>query len=82
MSIFDSETESREGQAPTVRDDSRAVGRLVRFAGRVLLWGCVLMLLVRGVASEFHSPQTGTTTRALPAPLRQPAAPASTTEGK
>lgn len=32
-----------------------SVKRLARFAGRVLLWGCVLLLLVRGIASYFDS---------------------------
>jgi hypothetical protein len=30
---------------------SEVGGRLVRVAGRLLLWGCVLLLLVRGIAS-------------------------------
>jgi hypothetical protein len=32
-----------------------SVNRLARVAGRVLLWGCVLLLLVRGIASYFDT---------------------------
>jgi hypothetical protein len=46
----------------------------------MLLWGCVLLLLIRGIASEFQTREV-TTTR-VPAPLHQPVSPASTTEGK
>jgi hypothetical protein len=38
------------------------MGRPARFLGRVLLWGCVLLLLVRGVSSYLSSdpgPATG-----------------------
>jgi hypothetical protein len=31
------------------------IARFVRFAGRVFLWGCVLLLLVRGIASYLGS---------------------------
>jgi hypothetical protein len=82
MSLLGSATKSRDDQTPTVRDGSSAVGGLVRFAARTLLWGCVLLLLIRGIASEFATPQTITTTRGVSAPLQQPVSPASTTEGK
>ncbi len=42
---------------------SEVGGRLVRTAGRVLLWGCVLLLLVRGVVSVLD----GTPTVRVPA---------------
>jgi hypothetical protein len=82
MSLLGSATRSRDGRAPTVLDGSSAVGRLVRFAARMLLWGCVLLLIIRGIASEFATPQRVTTTRGVSAPLQQPVSPASTTEGK
>jgi hypothetical protein len=31
----------------------------------MLLWGCVLLLIIRGIASEFSAPQTVTTTRGV-----------------
>jgi hypothetical protein len=34
---------------------SKGIARFVRFAGRVCLWGCVLLLLVRGIASYLGS---------------------------
>jgi hypothetical protein len=82
MRFFSSESKSREGRVPTVRDRSGAVGRLVRFVARMLLWGCVLLLIIRGIASEFQTPQTVTATRGVPAPLARPVSPASTTEGQ
>jgi hypothetical protein len=54
MSLFRSATSPREGEARAARGDS-AVGRLVRFAARTLLWGCVLLLIIRGIFSEFTS---------------------------
>lgn len=39
--------------------DNRVGGRLARAAGRLMLWGCVLLLLVRGVSSVLAgSPHT------------------------
>lgn len=34
---------------PTGSGDSDRLGRLVRLVGRALLWGCVVLLLVRGL---------------------------------
>jgi hypothetical protein len=82
MSLFSSESESREGRAPTVRGGSSAVGRLVRFVARALLWGCVLLLIIRGIASEFQASRTVTAARGVPAPLQQLGSPAGATEGK
>jgi hypothetical protein len=76
MRFPSSESESREGQAPTLRDGTSKVGRLVRVVARMLLWGCVLLLLVRGIDSEFRSPQIVKT------PLHQAASGAGTTEGE
>jgi hypothetical protein len=69
MGIFRSATTSRDGEAPAVRDGDSAVSCLVRFTARMLLWGCVLLLIIRGIVSEFSTgPQTVTTTRGVPGP--------------
>lgn len=81
MSLFRSAKTSREDRAPAVRDGSSAVGRLVRFTARMLLWGCVLLLIIRGIASEFSAPQTVTTTRGVTGAVSAPPARVSTTGG-
>jgi hypothetical protein len=48
-------------------------GRLARAAGRLLLWGCVLLLLVRGVASYISSDSRVVTTRGVTVTVTQPA---------
>jgi hypothetical protein len=74
MGIFRSATTSRDGEAHAVRDGNSAVSRLVRFMARMLLWGCVLLLIIRGIVSEFNTgPQTATTTRGAPGPSSVPA---------
>ncbi len=51
-----------------------SVNRLARFAGRVLLWGCVLLLLVRGIASYFDTTsRVPTTTSGVTVTVTQPA---------
>jgi hypothetical protein len=53
---------------------SGAVTRLLRSAARVLLWGCVLLLLVRGIASYFDTTsRVPTTTRGVTVTVTQPA---------
>jgi hypothetical protein len=58
------------------RQDGSAVGvnRLTRFVGRMMLWGCVLLLLIRGIAS-YLSPGSHvvTTTRGAGVTVTQPA---------
>jgi hypothetical protein len=50
------------------------VDRLVRAAGRVLLWGCVLLLFVRGIASYFDTTsRVPTATRGVTVTVTQPA---------
>ena len=44
MSIFGKSNSQQDGSAV-------GAGRLTRFVGRLLLWGCVLLLLIRGMAS-------------------------------
>jgi hypothetical protein len=82
MSLFRSATISREDEASAVRDGNSAVSRLIRFTARILLWGCVLLLIIRGIASEFSAPQTVTTTRGVTRTVSAPApAHVSTTGG-
>lgn len=72
MSLFRSAITSREGNA--VRDSNSAVNRVVRFVAQMLLWGCVLLLIIRGIFSEFSTgPQTVTTTRGVTGPISVPA---------
>jgi hypothetical protein len=53
---------------------SGAFAWLLRNAARVLLWGCVLLLLVRGIASYFDStPRVITRTRGVTVTVMQPA---------
>jgi hypothetical protein len=82
MSLFRSATTSREEEAPAVRDGNSAVNRLVRFTARMLLWSCVLLLIIRGIASEFSAPQTAITTHGVTGTVSAPApAHANTTGG-
>jgi hypothetical protein len=57
MSIFRSEKTVGDGEGARSLGGhgARRAGRLV---ARVVLWGCVLLLLVRGLVSEFASPGT------------------------
>lgn len=57
-------------------------GRLARAAGRPVLWGCVLLLIIRGIASEFSAPQKVTTTRGVTGTVSQPVYPAQKQEGR
>jgi hypothetical protein len=85
MALFGSAKTSREDEAPVVRDGNSAIARLVRFTARMLLWGCVLLLIVRGILSEFRlGPQTVTTTRGVTGTVSAPptAHPAQSSEGK
>lgn len=54
------------------------VTRLGRFAGRVLLWGCVLLLLARGIASYLNSDShPATKTRGATVTVMRPTTPVS-----
>jgi hypothetical protein len=82
MGIFRSATTSREGESHAVRDGNSAVSRLVLFMARMLLWGCVLLLIIRGIFSEFSTgPQTATTTRGVPGPGSVPSPARLSTSG-
>jgi hypothetical protein len=76
MSIFGN-TNSQQG-GPT-----EDVNRLGRFVGRLLLWGCVLLLLIRGIASYLAGDShTATATRRAGVSITRPAGSASSAEGK
>jgi hypothetical protein len=49
--------------------------RCTRIVGRLLLWGCVLLLLIRGALSILSTPDTRavTTTRGVTVTVTQPA---------
>jgi hypothetical protein len=49
--------------------------RLARIVGRLLLWGCVLLLLIRGALSILSTPDTRavTTIRGVTVTVTQPA---------
>lgn len=72
----------RRKSEPGALATSDALGRTGRLAGRVALWGCVLLLLLRGIASVL----AGTTPQPARTPtvvtVTQPAAPASRGTGR
>jgi hypothetical protein len=67
MSIFGKSKSQQGGSVVGVK-------RLTRFVGRMLLWGCVLLLLIRGVASYLSTgSHVVTTTRGAGVTVTQPA---------
>jgi hypothetical protein len=73
MSVF-RRTTSSDSESYVSRNQADWLARLGRFVGRVLLWGCVLLLLVRGVASYFDGgSRVVTTTRGVTVTVTQPA---------
>jgi hypothetical protein len=50
MTVFRRRT-SQETQSNVGRSPADGFTRLVHIAGRLLLWGCVLLLLIRGALS-------------------------------
>ena len=73
------------GKANSQQDGSAVgVNRLTRFVGRMLLWGCVLLLLIRGMASYLSTgSHVVTTTRGAGVTVTQPASTVpSSAEGK
>jgi hypothetical protein len=54
---------------------SDGLAHCTRIVGRLLLWGCVLLLLIRGVLSLLGAPNTRTvtTTRGVTVTVTQPA---------
>lgn len=63
------------GKSQTQQDGSAiSVNRLTRVVGRMLLWGCVLLLLIRGIASYLSlGSHVVTTTRGVGVTVTQPA---------
>lgn len=73
MTVIRRATKSEMRQAGD-RVSVESLNRLARFAGRVVLWGCVLLLLVRGIASYFDTTsRVPTTTRGVTVTVTQPA---------
>jgi hypothetical protein len=65
--------ESNLGSDPVATRTSGTFTRLLRVAARGLLWGCVLLLLVRGIASYFDTTsRVPTTTRGVTVTVTQP----------
>jgi hypothetical protein len=62
----------RTTTSPTGPDEG--VFRVGRFVGRVLLWGCVLLLLVRGIASYLNNTTPTIANHGVPVTVTQPAA--------
>jgi hypothetical protein len=64
MSDFRSASNS-EDQSGTGRFSGTGFVRLARVVGRLLLWGCVLLLLVRGAISLLATSPSVTATRGV-----------------
>jgi len=64
MSFLRSARTSQDRQDDTVGAGGERVTGVARVVGRLVLWGCVLLLLIRGVASVLAGP---------PQPTRTPA---------
>lgn len=72
-----------ESQPSFTRSQTEGVKRLVRIAARVLLWGCVLLLLIRGALSTLHTEsRVPTTTSGVTVTATQPASTESTSAGR
>lgn len=67
-------THKGESQARFTRPQTDGVKRLARIAARVLLWGCVLLLLIRGALSMLNTEsRVPTTTSGVTVTATQPA---------
>jgi len=63
-----------DGQPDIGRSSGDSFARLVRFVGRLVLWGCVLLLLVRGAISVLGSgSRVAQRARVVTVPVMQPA---------
>jgi len=63
-----------DNQRVFTRSRTEGVKRLVRIAARVLLWGCVLLLLIRGALSMLDTEsRVPTTTSGVTVTATQPA---------
>lgn len=67
-------TTSQVSEPGVSRSSADGFTRLTRLVGRLLLWGCVLLLLIRGAISMFStSSGVVTTTRGVTVTVTQPA---------
>jgi len=69
MTVF--HRKSEHGAPPAAAD---ALARLGRLAGRLVLWGCVLLLLLRGIASVLAGPPRQPSRTPVTVTVTQPAA--------
>jgi hypothetical protein len=67
-------TTSQVSESDVIRSSDDRLARVARFIGRLLLWGCVLLLLIRGALSMLStSPGVVTSTRGATVTVAQPA---------
>jgi len=72
-------THKGESQDRFTRPQTDGVKRLARIAARALLWGCVLLLLIRGTLSMLNTEsRVPTTTSGVTVTATQPASTGST----
>jgi hypothetical protein len=73
MTLF-RRTPSQESGSSAGRSPADGFTRLTRIAGRLLLWGCVLLLLIRGAISLLSTDsRVVTTTHGVGVTVTQPA---------
>ncbi len=74
MTVF-RRTTSQVSEPRVSRSSADGFTRLTRLVGRVLLWGCVLLLLIRGAISMFNTGDSGgvSATRGVTVTVTQPA---------
>jgi hypothetical protein len=73
----------KTSEPDTSRPSPDALGRVGRLAGRLALWGCVLLLLLRGIASVLaDTPAQPAKTPPVTVTVTQPTAPAAGRPGR
>ena len=74
---------SQVSEPDVIRSSDDGLARVARFVGRVLLWGCVLLLLIRGAISMLStSPGVVTSVRGATVTVTQPAPAESALAGR